>query len=201
MVQRFLNYILLLALFVSCKANSNINVKVDSIPQLSSSEIYWGNCMRYNESFSDGVTVIKAVKDKKSFNFEGPIYIKPNCNDKLLLRSNQTPINGTYKIVNINESWSEYSPYSIVAVFKNGMKDGVWKYYRNEDFYSTENMDAIKSLSGDKKYKQTINPIKIEIYENGLPHGEWWQKSGSRIDYFIYKNGELIHSRTKFVKN
>ncbi|WP_336960192.1 hypothetical protein [Chryseobacterium contaminans] len=201
MVKRFLKYIFLLILFVSCKTNPNSKGKIDSIPQLSSSEVYWGNCMRYNESFSDEVRVIKAVRNRKPFNFEGPIYIKPNCNEKLLLRSNQTPINGTYKIININESWSEDSPYSIIAVFKNGMKEGIWKYYRNEDFYSTSSIGVIKSLSGDKDYKQTIKPIKIETYKNGLPHGEWWQKSGSRIDYFTYKNGELINSRTEFVKN
>lgn len=57
----------------------------------------------------------------------------------------------------------------------------------------------MKALTGNKNYKPFIQPIKVEIYKNGLPNGEWWQKLGNEIEYFIYKDGNLINERREVI--
>ena len=172
---------------------------LNDIKEIECSSIYWENCMRYKEPYSDDEIVVRTLGKRKMLNFEGPIYVQSNCNETIISKKNQKPMNGTYKIVSINETWNEYSPYSIIATFKNGKKDGKWEYYRNEDFYTANNIEVIKALSSNKNYKPTSTPIKIERYENGLPNGEWWQKSENSIQYFIYKDGKLIDEKTKFI--
>lgn len=201
MEQKLFKVIFLLLIIISCKTNKNLIQEKKTFPQLKSNEIYWGNCMRYNAPFSDEVIINTTLGNNKSFYFDGPIYLKPNCSDIIVLKKNHQPVDGTYTIININEAWNTDSPYSIIAKFKNGKREGEWKYFRNEDFYSTKNSDVIKSLSGNKNYKLTILPIKIEVYKDGLPDGEWWQKIGEVKKYYLYKNGILINKRTEFISS
>lgn len=196
----YLVYFFIFLCFGSCKTSQSqhANDKISPAAQLDFHDIYWGKCMRYNESFSDSNIVITYGKNR--FRFDGPVYVDFGCNDTILSRSNE-PMNGTYRIVSINESWNDFSPYSMIASFKNGKREGTWKYYRFADFYATSHPEIIRALPGNKNYKAAEMPVKIEVYENGLPNGVWWQRSKNSIRYFTYDKGKLINEHTDFIVN
>ena len=207
MVQRFLNYIFLLTVLFSCTVNQN-NIKTekaDQYPQLNYLEISWGNCMRYEEPYIDNDSTIvlyglgmSSETYKYRSKFLTNMYVKKNCDYQIIHQGKV--LNGTYRINGINfpiegkNIIGIYRPEYFIATFKNGKRDEKWEYY-GSDFNSTKNTEIIKSLSGNKNYKPNVSPIKVEAYKNGLPDGEWWQKSKDRVEYFTYKSGKLVNQK------
>lgn len=216
MVQRFLKIVLFFIVLIniySCRIYSKDNQlkeKVNELPQLNIYDISWGDCMRYGKPYNDndslividGLGISKESYKYKS-NFYKKIYVKTNCKYSITYKG--TVLNGTYKINNINPSIEgkkiigSFRPEYFIATFEKGKREGHWYYFPMEDYDGKNNTEVVKALTGNKNYKPFIQPIKIEIYKNGLPNGEWWQKSEKEIEYFIYKDGDLINERREVI--
>ena len=198
MVQRFLKIIIFSIILInndSCRINPKNKLlaeKINEFPQLNIKDISWGDCMRYGEPYNnndsliiiDGLGINKESRKYKSKYYK-KIYVKNNCEYNITFQ--EKAINGTYRINDINPYVDEkniigyYYPDYFIANFVNGKRDGQWEYFSSLSY---------------RPYSPNL-PIKIEIYKEGLPNGEWWQKSKDRIEYFTYKNGILINHSSR----
>jgi len=171
--------------------------EIDKLPQLNIYDISWGDCMRYENPYVNNDSIIaigfigkEAYKYRSKF--LAKIYVKENCEYQITYQGEV--LNGTYRINGINfpiEGKSiigTFRPEYVVANFENGKREGGWEYY-GSDFESIP------------WSKEKLTPIKIEIYKDGLPDGEWWQKSANKTEYFIYKRGKLVNQKTIYTKD
>ena len=179
--------IILILLFNSCNSVNKNNDELEKAiaksklyhseyETLMAKEIRLLTCIKYepNSYVSDSDELIffrwSMKKEKEEpHKFQYPLqYIgvsvlneNPDCNDTIYLKN--SPINGTYRIIDLNNgTFEKYLAYEVIANFKDGLKVGDWKYYSNYEFFSRPSDYA----TNEQK------PIRTEHYENGKLNGE-----------------------------